>query len=366
MQRSNFFWLFLVVVSFLLACVVMRWPTFEVRSWIPPKIPAPVGVWKVNQLMVSSEMIGSDKMVAPEDIAVDTKGRVYSGCVDGTIWRVDRSGKSEVFANTQGRPLGLVFANDGTLYVADAMKGLLSVDTTGKVKVLVDSYKGRAFSFADDLDIDVNGNIYFTDASQLVGGSRQMDVRPDILSHVPTGRLYKYETKTKKLSLLHDKLYFANGVVLSHDESYLLVVETAVYKVTRLWLKGPKKGTFEPFASNLRGYPDNINRSSDGGFWVGLTSPRLADVETTMHPRAWLKKFILVLPEFLLPKPVRMGHVIKLNAAGKVVESLQDPKGKTIANTASAYESKGYLYFGHIYYHATQIGRYKLPTKAKK
>ena len=97
MQRSNFFWLFLVVVSFLLACVVMRWPTFEVRSWIPPKIPAPVGVWKVNQLMVSSEMIGSDKMVAPEDIAVDTKGRVYSGCVDGTIWRVDRSGKSEGF-----------------------------------------------------------------------------------------------------------------------------------------------------------------------------------------------------------------------------------------------------------------------------
>ena len=37
-----------------------------------------------------------------------------------------------------------------------------------------------------------------------------------------------------------DGLQFANGVVLSPDESYLLVAETGAYRITRLWLGGAR------------------------------------------------------------------------------------------------------------------------------
>ncbi len=36
-----------------------------------------------------------------------------------------------VFANTGGRPLGLIFDREGNLIVADAIKGLLSVNKGG-------------------------------------------------------------------------------------------------------------------------------------------------------------------------------------------------------------------------------------------
>lgn len=37
--------------------------------------------------------------------------------------------------------------------------------------------------------------------------------------------------------LLKD-LYFANGVALSKDESFVLVAETFQYRISRYWLKG--------------------------------------------------------------------------------------------------------------------------------
>ena len=51
---------------------------------------------------------------------------------------------------------------------------------------------------------------------------------------------------------------------------YVMKLITAL----RLYIEGPKKGLVEPFALNLPGFPDNIARSSDGGYWVAIVSPR--------------------------------------------------------------------------------------------
>ena len=48
----------------------------------------------------------------------------------------------EVFADTKGRPLGLDFDNSGNLIVADAKKGLLSIDKKGNIKILVTEING--------------------------------------------------------------------------------------------------------------------------------------------------------------------------------------------------------------------------------
>lgn len=66
-----------------------------------------------------------------------------------------------------GRPLGLRFdKNTGDLYIADAYFGLLKVGPEGGLATpIATEAEGIAFKFTNDLDIDEEGNIYFTDSS---------------------------------------------------------------------------------------------------------------------------------------------------------------------------------------------------------
>ena len=55
-----------------------------------------------------------------------------------------------------------------------------------------------------------------------------------------TGRLLRYSPETGKTECLAEGIWYANGVALSADESFVLVVETWTLRVLRFWLKGPK------------------------------------------------------------------------------------------------------------------------------
>lgn len=66
-----------------------------------------------------------------------------------------------------GRPLGLRFdKRTGDLYIADAYFGLLKVGPQGGLAApLTTEAEGVPFNFTNDLDIDEEGNVYFTDSS---------------------------------------------------------------------------------------------------------------------------------------------------------------------------------------------------------
>lgn len=53
-----------------------------------------------------------------------------------------------------------MFDSFGNLIVADALEGLLSVDSKGNVTVLTNSVIGQPIKFADDLAIASGGMIY--------------------------------------------------------------------------------------------------------------------------------------------------------------------------------------------------------------
>lgn len=55
-----------------------------------------------------------------------------------------------------------------------------------------------------------------------------------------SGRLLSYNPATRKTHVVTDGLWFANGVTLSKDESFVAVVETNVQRVHRVWVSGPK------------------------------------------------------------------------------------------------------------------------------
>ncbi len=118
-----------------------------------------------NTLLQQAELLALGKINSPEEVAVDNQGRVYGGTQDGKIMVLTPDDKLTAFAETHGRPLGMQFDKNQNLIVADAYKGLLSINPQGKITVLATSVNGMPFKFTDALDISSDGIVYFTEAS---------------------------------------------------------------------------------------------------------------------------------------------------------------------------------------------------------
>ena len=212
------------------------------------------------------EQIAVGNVNKPEAITFDGDGLMYTANEDGRIIVLNRDGSNpQDYAQTGGRPLGLKFDLSGNLIVADAFQGLLSIDTAGQITVLSTSFGGIPFMLTDDLDIASDGTIYFSDATYL---NNLNNISNDWGQ--PNGRLLSYNISTGVTSLLLDSLYFANGVSISNDESFLLVNETAASRVLRYWLTGPNAGQSGVFAyiNQNSWLPDNITCNDQSLFWV--------------------------------------------------------------------------------------------------
>ena len=85
-----------------------------------------LGIYAQNTKLEKAEKIGIEVGHAGEDVAIDKDGQIYTGYNDGRIMRFDPDGKNpKEIANTNGRPLGFDFDNEGGLIIADADRGLL-------------------------------------------------------------------------------------------------------------------------------------------------------------------------------------------------------------------------------------------------
>jgi sugar lactone lactonase YvrE len=323
-------------------------------AWEAPSMPPMTGVLEPNDTLMKAELLGRGQVHGPEDTAVDAQGQVYSGLHDGKIVRIKTDGSVETFADTQGRPLGMDFDNAGNLIVADAYKGLLSIDRQGQIKVLTTEAEGVPFKFTDDLDIGRDGIIYFSDASARF---EQPDYLLDLLEARPHGRLLSYNPANGETHVLLKDLYFANGVALSANEDFVLVNETYRYRITRYWLTGDKAGTHDIFIDNLPGLPDNLQGDRNGTFWVALPTPRKADADF-LHRHPWLKAQMAKLPRAFWPKAVPYGFAIALNEQGEITQSLHDTSGTHLRMITSVKPVGDYLYLGSL--DNDRIGKLKI------
>lgn len=358
-KRKTFLGLLLIAVALLLLYLLL-WPVpIEPEAWTPPEAPKLEGIYAVNTRLSGVERLPAGDGHKPEGVAIDSQGRIYSGMEDGRIvrWPSDGGRPPELFATTGGRPLGMDFDREGNLLVADADKGLLSINSQGAVAVLSTEAGGLLFRCVNDLDVASDGTIYFTDASARFPLAAY---KQDLFEHRPNGRLLAYEPATKRTRLVLGGLYFANGVAVSPDQSFLLVVETGLYRVRRVWLAGEKQGQAEIFIDNLPGFPDNISSNGNDKFWLALVTPRNPLLDRLL-PRPFLRKVLQRLPEFLQPAPKRYGFVLGLDRDGHVVENLQDPTGRSFALISNALEYQGRLYLGSI--GEDSIGRLSLPAR---
>jgi len=338
-------WLITAFIALIL--YLFLWPVpIDPIAWEPAPVPALEGDFAENRILQEMELFATPQSHGPEDVAVDTEGRIYVGVEEGKILRYAADGSDpQVFADTGGRPLGLDFDTGGNLIVADAAKGLLSIDSTGAVTVLCTKAGYREFKFTDDVDVDSQNVAWFSDASFKWG--HQGHGMEEALENAPNGRLIKYDINSGECAVVLDGLYFANGVAVAPDEMSVLVNETMRYRVQRVYVRGPRKGEVELFIDNLPGFPDGISTGADGVFWLALYAPRNALLDFA-GPRPWLREVIYRIPTALQPKPARHPFVLGLDANGKVVQNLQDADGADFAKSTSAEQFGDWLYVGSL------------------
>lgn len=330
-----------------LLAYLFLWPVpIDPAPWTPPKAPPLEGPYARNQALAEVHILGIGGR-GPEDVEIDSDGRIYGGLHDGRIMRMKADGSElEQFCDTGGRPLGMEFDAAGNLIVADADKGLLSVDPSGNIEVLSTEHDGRRFGFADDVDVATDGTIYFSDASTRWD---RHHVREAVFDHRPNGRLLSYDPASKRTEQLLDQLYFANGVAVAEDESYVLVCETTRYRVQKLWLSGEKRGQTEVLIDNLPGMPDGISRGHDGVYWVALYTPRIEDLDR-MLPRPWLRRVVYRLPLFVQPDAPRHAFVLGVREDGKVVANMQHAGKGSFSPITSVEQAGELLYLGSLEY----------------
>lgn len=101
-----------------------------------------------------------------EGPAADAQGDVYFTDIPTNRilkWSV-ADGTLSTFLENSGGANGLYFDKDGNLLAAQGGdRRLVSISPKGEITVLADKYEGKRFNSPNDLWIDPNGGVYFTD-----------------------------------------------------------------------------------------------------------------------------------------------------------------------------------------------------------
>ena len=340
-------------------------------SWVdfepPPSVERGSGTpFAENDRLKDAEAIALNKIEGPEDIILDRKDNLYTVNRNGSIIRFlapDYEVREE-FARIGGRPLGLAFDRDQNLLVCIAGMGVYGVKPDRTVfKVTDRTTRTRTrlkddsrLYLADDLDVAPDGKIYFSEASTRY---ELADWALDGFEGRGNGRLICHDPATGVTRPVLKNLAFPNGICLSHDGQSVLWASTWLCQINRYWIAGPKAGTSELLIDNLPGYCDNINRASDGKYWLAFVGLRTPVYDLAMRNPSFRTRMVKQIPpdEWLCPG-INFGCVVKFDDNGVVTESLWDPGGLSHPTITSIREHKGYLYIGGL--ENNRIGRIRL------
>jgi len=332
----------------------------------PSTAPEASSPYALNDRLRHVETIGLGRVEAPEDVILDQDDNLYCGNRHGEIIRFFAPDytRMQTYARIGGQPLGMAFDAGGTLYVCVGGMGLYRVTPDRRVEKVTDETNRSLLSIiddsrlrlADDLDIAPDGRIFFSEATIRY----EMHEWPtDSLEGRGNGRIICYDPKTRKTTTVLRNLIFPNGVALASDGLSILFAESWNCTIKRYWFDGPKVGATETVIASLPGYPDNINRASDGTYWLALMGMRSPSFDLAMRKPAFRRRMSKQLPgdEWLAPN-INTGCIVKFNEKGEILDALWDLGGLKHPMITSMREHRGYLYIGGI--SNNRIGRLKL------
>jgi gluconolactonase len=194
----------------------------------PQKAPGPIvppsarleKVFDGGLVLTEGVAVAPDGMVYFSDITFSHVSKAKHGVLEaGHIWKFDpKTGKATVFRSPSGMSNGIKFDASGNMVVAEGAdfggRRVIRTDMkTGKSYILAALFEGRPFNSPNDIAIDEQGRIYFSDPRYL--GHEPIEQPVQAVYRIdPDGSVRRIITDAGK----------PNGVCVSPDQKTLYVV----------------------------------------------------------------------------------------------------------------------------------------------
>ena len=171
----------------------------------------------------------ADGFTFTEGPAADAQGTVYFTDVRQNrihTWSTD--GKLGIFREQSGGANGLYFDRDGNLLACEGGNGRVTLTEmpSGKIAVLADKYMGKQFNAPNDLWIDPQGGVYFSDP--YYGQPKELEMDGFHVYYISPDR--------SGITRVTDDLVKPNGLIGTPDGKTLYVADhgdtkTYAYKI---------------------------------------------------------------------------------------------------------------------------------------
>lgn len=171
-----------------------------------------------------------------------------------SIYKLSIGGEVELFFTPSGSANGLMYGGHNKLLACQMDGQLVSIDLTSKqVTTLADKYNDKRFNACNDLVIDKQGGIYFTDP------------RFKAPEPWPQGtEAFYYRAADGKVSRLGDDLSAPNGIMLSPDEKTLYVIPSMQRQMMAYAITEPGKLGERKILCELKQRGSNTTQGGDG------------------------------------------------------------------------------------------------------
>lgn len=221
-----------------------------------------------------------------EGPAADKDGNVFfTDQPNNQIWKYSIDGKLSLFMENAGRSNGMFFDKKGNLITAaDLRNEVWSISKKGKVTVLVTDFEGKHFNGPNDLWIDPQGGIYFTDPYYQRGYWKR--TKPEIAAQ----NVYYLRKGSKTPVAVATNLKQPNGIIGSPDGKYLFVADIGDSKTYKYTIGG--NGVLsEPQVLIKQGSDgmtiDNLGNIYLTGNGVTVYNPHGEKIEQIPIPAKW-------------------------------------------------------------------------------
>lgn len=165
-----------------------------------------------------------------EGPAWDGTGLLFTHIPSSRIMRfLPETGKTEVFRQNTNNANGLVLAPDGRLYACEGgARRVVRYEPDGSTTVLADGYEGQRLNVPNDLAIDPQGRVWFTDPYyEGAGGPWSQDRANKDLDHDSVYRLDPQPDGTWSITRVTFDTTRPNGILFSLDYRTLYVAQSA-------------------------------------------------------------------------------------------------------------------------------------------
>lgn len=202
----------------------------------------------------------------------DGRFLLWSDIPNNRIMRWDEETEAvSVFRKPSNNANGNTRDRQGRLLTCEHdARRLTRTEYDGSITVIAESFEERPLNSPNDVVCKTDGSIWFTDPPFGILGNYEGHVaKPELPTNV-----YRWDPKSKALTVVAGDIERPNGLAFSPDESKLYIVEAGVtprvirvYDVTDGGTRLGKGSVL--ITAEEKGTPDGMRVDVDGNLWVG-------------------------------------------------------------------------------------------------